>query len=37
MDLLNNVAKAFKIPEIRRKLIFTLLMLVVYLQWLSWD
>lgn len=30
MDLLNNVAKAFKIPEIRRKLIFTLLMLVVF-------
>ena len=30
MDLLNNVAKAFKIPEIRKKLIFTILMLVVF-------
>ncbi len=30
MDLLNNVAKAFKIPEIRRKLVFTILMLVVF-------
>lgn len=30
MDLLNNVAKAFKIPEIRRKLIFTIMMLIVF-------
>ncbi len=30
MDLLNNVAKAFKIPEIRKKLIFTILMLIVF-------
>lgn len=30
MDLLNNVAKAFKIPEIRKKLIFTIMMLIVF-------
>ncbi len=30
MDLLKNVAKAFKIPEIRKKLIFTLFMLIIF-------
>ena len=30
MEMLKNVSQAFKVPEIRRKMIFTLLMLVVF-------
>lgn len=30
MDLLKNVSQAFKVPEMRRKIIFTVLMLIVF-------
>ena len=30
MDMLKTVAKAFKVPEIRKKIVFTVLMLVVF-------
>ena len=30
MDMLKTVSQAFKVPEMRKKIIFTILMLVVF-------